>query len=73
MQCIHFVKVEPFSVGDYLTLEPHYIWLRQNGIKRFRTNNKMLPSFNDGHEESYHTTFRFADIEDAMAFKLRWC
>ena len=69
MQCLHFVKVDPVVEGEYFTLKPYHDWLSVNKIIRFRggywpNDKKQLPRL---------ITFRFADIEDAMAFKLRWC
>lgn len=69
MQCIHFVKVEPIIRGEYLTLKPHHYWLQENGITQFRGGHWPY----DEKQMPRHITFRFANIEDAMAFKLRWC
>ena len=69
MQCIHFVEVEPIVAGDYLTLKYHHDWLRQNGITQFRGGYWPY----DENQVPRLITFRFANIEDAMAFKLRWC
>lgn len=69
MQCIHMVKVEPIYNEEecYVTTEPHVAWLKKNNIKRWRGGN-----FSRNKSTEKYIAFRFADMEDAMAFKLRW-
>ena len=69
MQCIHLVKIKPVGDGEFLILKPLHLWLRENNITRFRGG--YWP--NDKNQNPETITFRFADIEDAVAFKLRWC
>ena len=69
MQCIHIVKVPPAKVDEiYITLEPYHEWLRANKITRFRGGNWN----NQKDGVPIGSVFRFAEVEDAMAFKLRW-
>lgn len=67
MQCIHLVKVEgiPVSVHTYgeWTITPYVDWLKANSITRYRRSGW----------QDLTMKFRFERIEDAMAFKLRWC
>lgn len=66
MDCPHFVQVTGLEViiGGYIvfSIRPHCAWLEENKINRFRQSlwkgNKIV--------------FRFENLEDAIAFKLRW-
>ncbi len=67
MDCIHFVKIDGISTSPTYgqwTVEPHIAWLKLNRISRWRRSD---------WQNTASMTFRFERIEDAMAFKLRWC
>lgn len=74
MDCKFFVKVPPIMIDNKMgeimySLHPHHSWLKANGITRYRGG---LWSTNPEYYGTKTVTFRFADREDAMAFKLAW-
>ena len=75
MDCKHFVKVLPIEIidqdgFDMLVLEPYHYWLSENHIIRYRGGLWSTDEMNGYF--SRPITFRFANKEDAMAFKLAW-
>lgn len=68
MQCIHLVRVKPIQTEKNLTLEPYHNWLREQTITRYRGGCFPSTTMQSGIPETI--IFRFADVEDAVAFKL---
>ena len=72
MDCRYMIKVPPIiktvDNTDYWMINDYYNWLRRNNITRFRGGHWPRGEEYTGSP----IVFRFADEEDAMAFKLAW-
>ena len=74
MDCKYFVKIVPFIKTDsdnnaWWVFHDYHKWLRENNISRYRGGDRPQNTLDYRGQD---LTFRFADKEDVMAFKLAW-